>query len=234
MIIILIIIFIMFFINHYYHYFKKEFFENNEKKWIILLTTCVSPTLNTNIKSNNEMEERKNLYIKQINRWLNETPYYIYVVESSGYDFPEIKHDRLKVFTFIPSNKYSSSSQYEAASIIYAIENLEEEEEYKKSNFILKVTGRYFLENIENVLKNINKEKDIYIQIHRNDSDNWQNSEYYGMSKKDLQEFIQTVKDNGIMEKKLYEYTKNKNYQQIGPFKNNVKRGGDGLVLEDL
>jgi hypothetical protein len=109
-------------------------------KWIILLTTAINNSLNT-IK---DSDFRKVLYIKQIKRWLNETKYDIVLVESSGYNFPEIIHERLHKVIFKINNSLSSSSQYEAVSISQALENIQNKDFYINCTHILKVTGRYF------------------------------------------------------------------------------------------
>lgn len=216
---------------------KKENFKNSLNKYVVLLTTCVAPAVYGNgkvdkAKRDREINERKELYSKQIKRWLDETPFYIYVVESSGYDFSDIKHDRLKVITFKLSEKLPSSSQYESRSILHALDEMKDDEEYQECDFIFKVTGRYFLPNIQESLKNISNDKDAILQVHRKDG--WQNSEYFGLLKDDMYELAEQTKDIGLMEKKLFDFTKNKKIEHIGPFSNDVARGGDGLVLKDL
>ena len=107
-------------------------------------------------------------------------------------------------------------------------------DKYKVSTHILKVTGRYYLNNIEEVLNNLENNKDLYLQKHRNTKRKWQNSEYFGIRKDLLKELANTVKDDGLVEFKLYDFSLYKNYIQFGPFKNNVRRGGDNLLLEYL
>jgi hypothetical protein len=69
-----------------------------------------------------------------------------------------------------------SSSQYETHSILYALNAIKDTDFYKKCSHILKVTGRYFLKDIEQHL--YSEDKDLYLQKHRIDT--WQNSEYFG------------------------------------------------------
>jgi hypothetical protein len=223
---IVLIIIIMFYINKNIIYEKYSSYASNynsKNKWIILLTTAV-----------NNDEERKKIYISAINKWLNNTSFDIFVVESSGYNFDEIKNDRLHVYTFKFNEKLNSSSQYEAKSILNILNNIKNNEKYKESTHILKVTGRYYLENIESVLNNLENNKDLYLQIHRNNDDKWQNSEYLGIRKDLLSQLANTIKDKGLFENKLYIFSLDKDYIQFGPFKNNVKRGGDNLLLSNL
>jgi hypothetical protein len=230
LLLIVLIIFLMFYINKniIYEKYTNNYDDNNKKnKWIILLTTAV-----------NNDEERKKIYIDSINKWLKNTSFDIFVVESSDYNFDEIKNDRLHVYTFKFNEKLSSSSQYEARSILNILNNIQNNEKYNniynESTHILKVTGRYYLDNIEEVLNNLENDKDLYLQIHRANDDKWQNSEYLGIRKELLQELANTIKDDGLFETKLYDFSLDKKYIQIGPFKNNVRRGGDNKLLSDL
>ena len=196
---------------------------DNKNKWIILLTTAV-----------NNDEERKQIYINAINKWLDNTSFDIFIVESSDYKFDEIKNDRLYVHTFNFNEKLSSSSQYEARSILNILNNIKNNDKYNESTHILKVTGRYYLDNIEEIVNNLENDKDLYLQIHRKNDNKWQNSEYFGIRKDLLEELANTIKDDGLFEKKLYDFSLDKDYIQFGPFKNDVRRGGDNLLLSDL
>ena len=225
LLLIILIIIIMFYINKNIinENYSNIINDNKKNKWIILLTTAV-----------NNDEERKKIYINSINKWLNNTSFDIFVVESSDYNFDEIKNDRLYVHTFKFNEKLSSSSQYESRSILNILNNIKNNNKYNESTHILKVTGRYYLDNIEEVLNNLENNKDLYLQIHRNNDNKWQNSEYFGIRKELLEELADTIKDLGLFENKLYDFSLNKDFIQFGPFKNDVKRGGDNTLLSDL
>jgi hypothetical protein len=207
---------------------KKIFQEQQKNKWIVLLTTAV----NVN-NQENDIENRKIIYSNQIKNWLTKTNMHIFVVESTGCGFPKLNHDRLTIITTnLP--KMNSSSQSEAASISYALNKIKDNEHFKNCSHILKVTGRYFLNNIENTLKNITPNLDVYLQIHK--IKNWQNTEYYGIKKDLINPFIETVLENGLMEHKFDDFILSNNLtsQKIGPFKNNIPRGGDNLLINLL
>lgn len=199
-------------------------------KWIVLLTTSISNISNT-IK---DTQYRIDLYTLQILKWLEKTNYIIIVVESSGYNFPHINHERLHKFTFKFKNLLSSSSQYEANSILYVLNEIKDTKYYNECSHILKVTGRYFLDGIENHLNSKPQDKDLYLQYHRNEKIQWQNSEYYGIRKNLFNDFLNNVKEIGFMENKLWEFSINKSGCHIGYFKNNIKRGGDNMLIENL
>jgi hypothetical protein len=229
--------------NNIYENYVKKFDSDNiiepdfKNNWIVLLTTCVQPKVKKNDEteySNQEINDRKELYIKQINRWLNETNLQIVVVDSSEYKFKEINNNRLTVIDFNIDTTLNSSSQYEAISIIYALNKMEEMNILNNCTHILKVTGRYFLENIENILNNTEQDLDLYLQIHRNDDIKWQHTEYFGIKKDLLAPMLEPIINKGLMENNLYNYSLDYNYTKIGPFKNNIKRGGDNLLIENL
>ena len=206
---------------------KKPITKN---KWIVLLTTAVSSSSN----KITDTEYRKNLYSEQILKWLNKTNFMIVVVESSGYNYPNINNERLYKVSFKITEKFSSSSQYEANSILYALNEISNCDFYKNCTHILKVTGRYFLDNIENHLNSKPQNKDLYLQKHRNDKIKWQNSEYYGIRKQLFPVFLENVKTIGLMEKELWKFSINKTGCHIGYFENNIRRGGDKLLIKNL
>jgi len=199
-------------------------------KWIVLLTAAVSNITNTI----NDVEYRKYLYSKQIIQWLSKTNYTIVIVESSGYDFPNITHDRLHKITFKFDKTMPSSSQYEANSILYAINNISSCDFYKNCTHILKVTGRYFLPDVEKHLNSKPQDKDLYLQKHRKDDIKWQNSEYYGIRKELFDNLLKDVKTTGLMEHELWKFSIGKSGCHIGYFENNIRRGGDNLLIKNL
>jgi len=197
--------------------------------WIVLLTTAINNPENL-IK---DQDIRKVLYHSQIKKWLDETNYDIVVVESSGYHFPEIEHERLHKIIFTIHNPLPSSSQYEAVSISYALEEIRNKDFYINCSHILKVSGRYFLKGITNHLNNVEQNKDLYLQKHYQPK--WQNSEYFGIRKELFDLFIEGgVKQINLMESELSKFSVNKSICRIGPFPNNIRRGGDNLLIENL
>lgn len=199
-------------------------------KWLVLLTTAISNHSNTIT----DTEYRKNLYLMQIKKWLVNTNFKIVVVESSGYDFPEINHERLHKISFKIEENLQSSSQFEARSILYAINSIKDCDFYKNCTHILKVTGRYFLNGIETHLNSKPQYKDLYLQKHRDNNIRWQNSEYYGIRKELFYNFISSVENMGLMEHVLWNFSIDKSGCHIGYFKNNIRRGGDNLLIENI
>jgi hypothetical protein len=204
----------------------------NTNKWVVLLTMCVNP-LNKGDES--IMEQRRELYETQIQKWLEKTSLPIFAVESSdnGDFLKEIadKNERLTYYEF-GANEGVSSSVGEFKSLKYALENMKENDDYKNSTHILKVTGRYFLEDFENKAGSLEQDKEMYLQTHR--IPNFQNSEYFGMKKSIMDEFVDKFDMSILMEDNLYKFSSDKEYVVFEPFENSVARGGDNLVLQKL
>lgn len=228
--IILIFIVIIFSMLSLYINYNCESFDNqnqlNHNKWIVLLTMCIDVNSNsTNI------EYRKKIYHDQITNWLTKSNLPIFVVESSDYPFDDIKNDKLTVFHF-KQDSISSSTQGESESIKYALKQLMNNEKYIHCTHILKVTGRYFLDDIDNKLQTIEPNNDLYLQIHRHSE--WQNSEYYGIKKELFKPFIESLPIEQLMEQHLYDFSLDKKWTTMGPFPNNIPRGGDLQIIHEL
>lgn len=203
------------------------------ENWVVLLTTAVNPF---GKNDTNEILYREQLYKKQIHRWLNDTDYEIFVTESTGRTIPNlldsprlhlINFDLIKEF-----GKSTSSSFYESHSFVKFVKFFQETDFYDKTTHILKVTGRYFLPDINkqiSVLRNY----DVYIQKHK--SKNWQNTEYFGINKHLLLDLAnKNLSDNTNLEHTFYNFIQDKKCMKFEPFENNISRGGDGKTLNPL
>lgn len=211
--------------------FINEPFEN-KNKWIVLLTMCVRPNQqdrDTNENIEDVVNYRKELYTSVIKRWLTYTDLPIFVVESSNYNFDEIKHNRLKVFAF-EGEPQPNSSVAEAKSILYALDKLKNiDEDY---THILKVTGKYYLDGIVQTLTVLPDDYDIYTQQHINNDWGQINTEYYGIKKDLYYDFANTC--GYSMESHMFEYCKNKKTMKFPQtFSNDVKRN-DGNIIPNL
>lgn len=230
---LLLLIIIILYINN-----KKKIQSNKKNKWIVLLTMCVKQNkLEKKINSNeiNDMiKYRIELYTEVINKWLTNTDLPIFVVESSNYNFKEIKHDRLKVFAF-QGEPLANSSIAEAKSILYALEKLKD---YNGDyTHILKVTGKYYLDGITQTLSLLPNDYDIYIQQHINYDLKHINTEYYGIKKDIYNDFANNCINNVIkMEPNMFKFRKNKKvieFPRTFCNSNNIKRD-DGSIIKNL
>lgn len=205
-------------------------------RWCVLLTAAVTihPQWRT---GRNTPEQRKALYLKSIGHWLEKTNFEVFVVESSGYGFPEFQHERFHVYSFMlaPERTGCSSSQLDAECILVAIENFRHQ--MKTFTHVLKVTGRYFFQDIQNTLANLPQDLDIYLQHSCNPAIDWQNSELFGFRKTLAEEIFTPILQVGFMEQRLYAVGKQYARQyRFPPVRNTfmVARGGDGLTIQDL
>ena len=177
----------------------------------------------------------------QIEKWLKNTNYFIFIVESTGngFEFGDIEKsntERIKVIS-LKLESSTSSSILEAKSIKEAMNYILTTSVGQNCSHILKVTGRYFLQDIQNKLENITPNADVYIQIHTNHSNKFQNTEYYGIKKELFIPMVETVIENGkLMEHNFYEYITENRLKKciLGPFENNIRRGGDKMLLKNL
>lgn len=205
-------------------------------KWIVLLTASVN---RTSVESTNLHSD---LYAKQLGRWLNETQLPIYFVDASGVGIPQLR-GKFRNFTTILGNQLAwddrmkgSSSSMEACSLLIALRALQLEKSFLSATHVLKVTGRYFLEGVEEVIDDLDPNKDLFVQRHFNDKIKWQNSEYFGIKKEFVMDISNEILFKGtLMEHALYSIRERLRWDFFGEgFPNTQPRGGDGLVINPL
>ena len=120
----------------------------------------------------------------------------------------------------------------EAESILYAMKN--SDAKYYKN--VVKITGRYYIEDFENILANLD-DADIYVQHLKDDKIKWQNSEIFGFKSVLAEDIFQPVIDKSMhMEKRLWEVAQLTSTTTFPPMPNilKVKRGGDKMVVDPL
>lgn len=195
-------------------------------KVAILLTSCVRST-------SEDAKVKMSYYLRAIDSWLNKTSLPIYIVESSGYSFPEFDNTRLKVCSFDLQNE-PSSSQYEAKSILYAMDHFGEE--FKDYTHVLKVTARYFVD-CENILLQMEDDNyDILLQSQVNHDIKFNNSELFGFRIGLEKSILEPILQKGLMEHAIYDFASKHSHIRFPPIENTyeVKRGGDGLIVNPL
>lgn len=150
---------------------------------LIILTCTVQVNHFKHFIYQTEPNDRLQCYLKSIQQWLEKTNLKICVVENSGYTFPELSeyvskyNDRFEIITFneltltnemqhlVYNNSKGASEMY---SIIYAFNNTKFKNEV---NFIIKITGRYFVPAFEQFLDDTNiTNRSKHIGIHDNTS----------------------------------------------------------------
>ena len=136
---------------------------DNKYNISIILTTTVNVTKHTAFQV--DITDRVNTYLKSNRLWLKNTKFNIIVVENSGYNFEELNdelniyNDRFEIISFTENPQSYSSFQMhlqskgglEINSIHYAYDV---SKFLKKSSFITKITGRFFVPDFENFINN--------------------------------------------------------------------------------
>ena len=136
--------------------------------------------------------ERLNANLKSIKRWLDESNFKIVIVDNSGCTFTELNdyidkyHERFEIVSFVEKNiedavffnvgahalkdpgdwLYTSKGTSEMFSIYYACQK---SRLINKSKFVIKITGRYFVKELEHFLKDVNV--DDYSALRQNNAD---------------------------------------------------------------
>jgi hypothetical protein len=234
-IVIIVLVFILFLINY-----GKETFTGQQNTCILLTSTVYINT--TDYKNDyNSPESRLKLYLETINDWLTYTKLPIYIVESSNYSFPEFANNpRVKIFTFKSDNtidcKQCSATPYEAESILKAFNHFG----LSKYENIIKVTGKYFIPNMETLIKNIPPNADIFFQYSDEPELQKQNSEIFGCKTKYLPEIMNQIITNSQrninFESTLFSISRNYTVYRFPPItlKTPVKRSGDNKMMYQL
>ena len=133
----------------------------------IVLTCTVYPRNNISWLKQRDPQERINMYIEIIKLWMENTNLNLTIIENSGYQFQELKDKylennkhRLEFITFtykdIPEEyrKFLESKEAKGHHELYAL-NYAYNNSYliDETSYIIKITGRYFIPELEDILK---------------------------------------------------------------------------------
>lgn len=143
----------------------------------LILTTTVN-VQNKIYLFQTDRNERIQVYVRKIIQWLEDTNFNVVVVENTGHTFDELaeekvkyahrfevisyKENELKEAEFLNGNPFKGAS--EMFSIAYAYDKTK-----LKSDFIIKITGRFYIPDLENYLKrNLTENIDVLVQQKKN------------------------------------------------------------------
>jgi len=135
------------------------------------------------------IKNKEQLYYNIVNRWLNNTSFDIYIVDSSNTGL-QIIHPRLYQYKFEQYDKFvtSNPSKYEINSIFKIINHFN----FEKYDMIIKITGKYFIPDFESYIKQIDS-ADLILQ-NRIDT-HGQNTELLAINYKIIHDFINQYND---------------------------------------
>ena len=153
---------------------------NNLKKQnvTIILTSTVNVHNHKQFIYQRNKNDRLAIYLKSIKQWLEKTNFHIVLVENSDYPFTELSEllslykNRFEIITFnekILNNKGLLTCDSKGVSEMYAINYAYNNSKLiQNSIFIIKVTARYFIPELEDYLSEFDLTKyDILTQYHK-------------------------------------------------------------------
>ena len=183
---------------------------------IIILTCTVKPRKNISWLKQRNIEERVNMYENIISLWIENTKIKIIVLENSGYDFIKLKNKylednskRLEFITFTydqileRDRKFLESKEAKGHHELYALNYAYRNSKLINDDIIFKLTGRYYIPNFENIVNNLDLNKDIFVQ-----NTLWRGyyrCEILGCKNKKFNELFRYPTENDMIEE---EYTK--------------------------
>ena len=246
LLIILILIYIITFINYNDNQFIQNFDLNKDNYEKEKLINKKINYINNNIKHNTKVcilltmyikDDRKDLYKNITNQWLNNTNFDIFIVNSSGLSL-DIIHPRLKQFSFKQNINFveKEPSFIEIQSILNSLEYFKKD--FTNYDIIIKITGKYFIPDLENIIKYIPKNTNIILQ--NQDFTHGQNSEIFGFKTQIFYNIFNSIKNDYPMEYILYNIREYKNefYNifKLPPLKlnNNKIKRSDEIILKFL
>jgi len=204
----------------------------SKNKFCLFLTTCY----NREKYSDKDKLQIQGLYNNVIRDWLHNTQFPIAVVDSSGHTYPEFSNTRLIVCSFI-FRQNESSTISEANSILYALDNCKELSNYE---YLVKITGKYYIPFMEHILSSVQGDQDFYVQTRNTDNGQVQNSEVFGFRYRLGRELVTplvTGESKKIMEARLGELVQcgKYSYSRFPPMINFYSaRRGDSSILSLL
>lgn len=211
---------------------------------VLLMTTTVNIFENVSWLSQKNKQERIKMYGKKIMKWVNKSKFKIVVIENSDYKFKDlIKHTnhRFEMLSFKYTNeqkeimdKHQAKGQHEIFAVQYACNN---SKLIKDCDFLIKITGRYFVPNLESILnKELNKNPEIdFIR----QSLLWRNMnrcEIVGCSKNNINKLFYFPLKNDMMEQEIMDrMVKSKNILNLPVMKLDEKtKQGVGHFINQL
>jgi len=129
----------------------------------IILTTTVYVDCNKEWIYQTNSNERILLYLSKIKLWLENTKFKIVLVENSGYTYPELNEylikykERFEIITYkecdLPNYNIIKAATNKGISELYAINYAYDHSLMARdSSHIIKITGRYYIDELENYL----------------------------------------------------------------------------------
>lgn len=170
--------------------------DNSHKPNIcILLTATIDPKGIVFLKRNNPIV-RENDYIKSMKRWMEMQQFPIVFCENSDYNIDKIKnivkkHKKKKIeilqFDGQCFPREFGKGYGEVIIINYAIRH---SKIIKSSDYIIKVTGRYIVENIKKMTERLLRNSDIYVMADFKNNLTWADSSVFAFKSSFIVDYL--------------------------------------------
>lgn len=204
---------------------------------VILLTTTINTQNHISWLKQKNSEERKQMYEGIIKLWLKNTNFKIVVVENSGSNFNLEKNKNLEIISFtypekdkLILDKLEAKGQHEMYSIQYACNN---SKFIKDSDYIIKLTGRYFIPAFEKIITKLILNQDCIRQ-----SQKWRKMnrcEIVGCQKNIIDKIFFFPLKNDMMEQEMMNRMKNYNILELPKMKlHKPTYQGVGSLMKEL
>ena len=154
----------------------------NSRKVIIciLLTATIDPKGIVFLKRSNPIV-RENDYIESIKKWMGIQQFPIVFCENSDYNIDKIKNDtknsekKFEILQFKGNSfpRELGKGYGETMIIDYAIKH---SKLIKSSDYVIKINGRYFIENIERMVSTLSRDNDVYVMADLKKNLTWADS----------------------------------------------------------
>jgi hypothetical protein len=144
---------------------------------------------------------RENDYINAIRKWLQETNYTIVFCENSNSDLRNIeeaskgyKHREIEFLQFDGNSfpRELGKGYGMLLTIRYALQN---SSLIKNADYIVAVTGRYFIKNIKKIITPLSKEKNIYIMVDLEKNLTWADARIYAFKPSFVLDYLSPLQD---------------------------------------
>lgn len=172
----------------------------HKPKICILLTATIDPKGVVFMERNDPLV-RENDYINSIKKWIEKADYSIVFCENSGYNIDKIKsiikgsrNNKIEILQFEGQDfpRELGKGYGELITINYAIEH---SDFIKRSNFIIKINGRYYIENIKKIVNSLLKENDCYCMVDLSRDLTWGESRVFAFKSSFFHNYLSKFQD---------------------------------------
>ena len=143
----------------------------------VILTTTVN-VQNKIYLFQTDKNERIQVYLKKVRQWLENTSFTILLVENTGYTFPELAEEAMKyknrfeILSYVEAEleeaKFLTNNPYKGASEIFSIQYAYHHTRLPITDFIIKITGRFYIPDLQGYLKTTPEMYDVLVQNKKN------------------------------------------------------------------